>query len=92
MKSVALLAALIVGGLLIPAADAQTLPAAQRETSLQRSTSEQDAIISPRQAASIARERYGGRVLSVHLPEPGNVYHVKLLKDGEIRVVTVPAR
>lgn len=42
------------------------------------------------QAAREARERYGGRVLSVS--KSGNGYRVKLLEDGNVRVVTIPAR
>lgn len=45
---------------------------------------------SPRDAAIDAQQRYGGRVLSVRLDQES--YRVKLLKDGEVRVVRVPAR
>ncbi|MEC9358022.1 MAG: hypothetical protein VX836_09140 [Pseudomonadota bacterium] len=44
----------------------------------------------PREAAQDAQKQYGGRVLSVRLIK--DKYRVKLLKDGEVRVVQVPAR
>ena len=48
-------------------------------------------VITPRQAASLARQHNGGgRVLAVKLR--GEVYKVKLLRDGEVKIVTVPAR
>ena len=47
--------------------------------------------ISPKDAANIARqENGGGRVLAVKLI--GEVYRVKLIRDGEVRTVRVPAR
>ena len=46
------------------------------------------------QAARKAREQYGGRVLSVRLEEPQGqspFYRVKLISDGNVRVVEIPA-
>lgn len=49
------------------------------------------AVITPRQAARIARRQNGGgRVLGVKLR--GDIYKVKLLRDGEVKIVHVPAR
>ncbi|MEN8174874.1 MAG: hypothetical protein ABFS23_03870 [Pseudomonadota bacterium] len=47
-------------------------------------------------AARSARENYGGRVLSV-TPERGDAqqppgYRVKLLREGEVRIIRVPSR
>lgn len=44
----------------------------------------------PGEAALDAQRQYGGRVLSVRLVE--DQYRVKLLNEGEVRVVQVPAR
>ena len=45
-------------------------------------------VITPRQAASLARQRNGGgRVLAVKLR--GEVYKVKLLRDGEVKIVRI---
>lgn len=48
-----------------------------------------DGGISERQAASIAKSAYGGSVMKVS--RKGSVYHVKLLKDGRVRIVKVDA-
>ncbi len=50
----------------------------------------QQGEITPQQAARIARERHGGRVLGVR--RSGDIYRVKLLRDGEISIVRVPVR
>lgn len=49
--------------------------------------------ISPAEAAARARQRYGGKVLDVSLERRGvrPHYRVKLLKDGNVRSVRVPA-
>lgn len=49
--------------------------------------------IGPAQAAARARQRYGGRVLDVTLERRGTRphYRVKLLEDGNVRSVRVPA-
>lgn len=52
-----------------------------------------DRLISPGEAARRARQRYGGRVLGVELARDGAPYYrVKLLRDGNVRVVRIPAR
>lgn len=49
------------------------------------------ASMSPSQAAREAQMRYGGgRVLSVD--PAGDGYRVKLLRDGDVRVVFIPNR
>jgi hypothetical protein len=49
-------------------------------------------LISPWEAARQAQERYGGRVLSVELVRAGTPYYrVKLLRNGNVRVVRIPA-
>lgn len=49
--------------------------------------------ISPREAARIAQARNGGgRVLAVRLMPERRSYRVKLIKDGEVRVLNVPAQ
>ena len=49
--------------------------------------------ISPAQAAALAREQYGGKVLSVNLERHGArpQYRVKIIENGNVRVVRVPA-
>lgn len=49
--------------------------------------------ISPGQAAARARRQHGGRVLDVSLERRGArpYYRVKLLKNGNVRSVRVPA-
>ncbi|MES1944658.1 hypothetical protein PC39_11102 [Salinisphaera sp. PC39] len=48
--------------------------------------------ISPAQAAAEARREHGGKVLDVHLERGARPhYRVKLLKDGNVRSVRVPA-
>lgn len=49
--------------------------------------------ISAAQAAARARQQHGGKVLDVSLERRGSqpVYRVKLLKDGNVRSVRVPA-
>jgi uncharacterized membrane protein YkoI len=52
-------------------------------------------VISSEAAALEAQARYGGRVLSVQLERPRAgppVYRVKLLSDGNVRVVNVDAQ
>lgn len=46
--------------------------------------------VSPAQAAQTARQRYGGKVLSVDL-QPGGNYRVKIIDHGNVRVVRIPA-
>lgn len=49
-------------------------------------------LISPWEAARQAQQRYGGRVLSVELVRAGAPYYrVKLLRNGNVRVVRIPA-
>jgi hypothetical protein len=62
----------------------------------QQQTQEQPAVQAaqqrprsqPADAARRAQQQYGGRVLSVSPADSG--YHVRLLRDGEVSVVTVP--
>jgi uncharacterized membrane protein YkoI len=54
-----------------------------------------EALVSPEAAALQAQARHGGRVLSVQLERPSGgapFYRVKLLSNGNVRVVTVDAR
>jgi hypothetical protein len=44
--------------------------------------------LQPADAAQRAQQQYGGRVLSVAPGDSG--YHVRLLRNGEVSVVTVP--
>jgi hypothetical protein len=44
--------------------------------------------LSPGDAARRAQQQYGGRVLSVY--PAGDGYRVKMLRDGEVSVVSVP--
>ena len=48
-------------------------------------------IISPEQAVRRAREQYPGKVLSVKLRGGGEFYAVKIIRQGRVRVVRVPA-
>lgn len=49
-------------------------------------------LISPAQAVRRAQQRYGGRVLNVELVRDGAPYYrVKLLRNGNVRVVRVSA-
>ena len=52
-----------------------------------------DRFISPAQAASVARDVTGGRVLAVHLvgTGPKALYRVRLLVGGQIRIVRIDA-
>ncbi|MCO6441913.1 MAG: hypothetical protein J5I81_12720 [Nitrococcus mobilis] len=51
-----------------------------------------DRLISPAEAARRAQQRYGGRVLGVELARDGAPYYrVKLLRNGNVRVVRIPA-
>lgn len=47
--------------------------------------------ISPAQAAERARKQHGGKVLSVDLVRGGAQYRVKIIHNGNVRVVRVPA-
>lgn len=51
------------------------------------------ARISPAEAAQQAREQHGGKVLSVDLERGGSdpQYRVKIIDNGNVRVVRVPA-
>lgn len=54
----------------------------------------QSERISAREAARIAQEQYGGKVLSVELRQPQNAppyYLIKLLTNGNVREVRVRA-
>lgn len=46
------------------------------------------AALQPAEAGRRAQQQYGGRVLSVAPADSG--YHVRLLRNGEVSVVTVP--
>ena len=51
-------------------------------------------LISSDEAVKRARKRFGGKVLSVRLESPPNAapyYRVKLLSNGHVRVVRIPA-
>jgi len=54
----------------------------------------QAGLLSADEAARRAREKYGGKVLSVTLVNEGAnpFYKVKLISDGTVRVVRVAAR
>ncbi len=48
----------------------------------------QRSPLQPAEAGRRAQQQYGGRVLSVSPADSG--YHVRLLRNGEVSVVTVP--
>ncbi|MBI2382909.1 MAG: peptidase [Gammaproteobacteria bacterium] len=79
-----LLAVVLLGGLLAQPAQARPPRDEPRQELRHHGPAEH---LTPRQAARIAQERYGGRVLDVRPAERG--YRVKLLKDGEVRVVHI---
>lgn len=88
-----ILAAALTGGTLpaaaaLPVGDAGDLPvpAPLPENGIRQPR------ISAAQAAAQARREYGGRVLDVSLERGARPhYRVKLLKDGNVRSVRVPA-
>lgn len=63
-----------------PQPAAQPLAAPQANVQRQR--------LQPGEAGRRAQQQYGGRVLSVAPSDNG--YHVRLLRNGEVSVVTVP--
>lgn len=67
---------------------AQAAPAPHPETSNAVSPAAPPPPMQPADAARRAQQQYGGRVLSVS-PGTGG-YRVKMLKQGEVSVVTVP--
>lgn len=67
----------------VPLLSALQLDVAQKSTS-------NAPRISPAQAAHKARQRYGGKVLSVDLQSSG-YYRVKLIDNGNVRVVRIAA-
>lgn len=59
---------------------------------LQTPYAPQNRLIGPGEAARRAQLRYGGRVLGVELVRDGAPYYrVKLLRNGNVRVVRIPA-
>lgn len=88
-----ILAAALTGGMspaaaALPVGDAGDLPV---PAPLPRNDIRQPRL-SPTQAAAQARREYGGRVLDVSLERGARPYYrVKLLKDGNVRNVRVPA-
>lgn len=96
MRHAAILVALFVGGLaLIPSADAR--PKERFRVEVPEARGAPDSLMdgrsrmSPAQAAREAQQRYGGgKVLSVD--PSGDGYRVKLVRDGDVRVVFIPDR
>lgn len=94
----ALFAAAVIGGLVWnPPADArpkhERFEVAPDRGGLSNSFRDRRPIggLSPAQAAREAQHRYGGgKVLSVD-PE-GDGYRVKLVRDGDVRIVFIPNR
>lgn len=99
MRALVLLAALVGATVLMPSADARPKerfgvgpPDVGRQSeSLPDSLIDRRSHMSPSQAAREAQMRYGGgKVLSVD--EAGGGYRVKLVRDGDVRVVFIPDR
>ncbi len=64
-----------------------------RPESLAPGYAPRDGLISPGEAARRAQQRYGGRVLGVEFARDGAPYYrVKLLRNGNVRIVRIPAR
>lgn len=88
-----ILAAALIGGMpsaapALPVGDAGDLPV---PSPLPRNDIRQPRI-SAAQAATRARREYGGRVLDVSLERGARPYYrVKLLKNGNVRSVRIPA-
>lgn len=53
---------------------------------------QQRQVISPEEAVHRARREYPGKVLSVRLRGDSEYYAVKIMKQGKVRVVHVPAQ
>ena len=71
-----------------------SLPELQSDSSLQlmhRQEQSQPRLISREEAVRRARSEYPGKVLGVKLRGKGNFYAVKIIKNGKVRVVRVPA-
>lgn len=96
MLRAAILAGILVGGLgLNPSADARPKERFRVETrELGRppdSLIDRRSRMSPADAAREAQMRYGGgKILSVD--PAGDGYRVKLVRDGDVRVVFIPDR
>lgn len=101
-----MLYSLVAALLLVTASAAQSAPllaglvdglpqVSAPNTNLSPRGSNLDSIpkISPAQAAQRAREQHGGKVLSVDLERNGArpQYRVKIIENGNVRVVRVPA-
>lgn len=67
----------------------QTLPCNCKDESASQLLQLASKGISDRQAASIAKKKYGGSVVNVS--RKGSTYRVKLIKDGKVRIVKVDA-
>jgi hypothetical protein len=90
MRLTPALAALLFGALLVQGAAAEPPPRRERESQAiapglnpQRNSQR----MGPGEAARIAQQRHGGRVLAVDPVENG--YRVKLLDAGEVRMVFI---
>ncbi|MBX2858490.1 MAG: PepSY domain-containing protein [Cellvibrionaceae bacterium] len=68
----------------------QTLPCACSNEAAAQLLQLASKGISERQAAAIAKKAYGGSVINVSLND--NVYRVKLLKGGKVRIVKIDAK
>lgn len=70
------------------------VPELQSDPSLQlmhRQEQRPARIISREEAVRRARSEYPGKVLGVKLRGKGSFYAVKIIKNGKVRVVRVPA-
>ncbi len=83
-----------LSGLLQPAqARSQVDTQSYRNVAVMRVAAE-SSTVSPQEAARKAKARYGGKVLSVDLKrskEGAAYYRVKLLSEGNVRVVRISA-
>jgi uncharacterized membrane protein YkoI len=87
---------LCIASLSLPAQAAKrlALPDVQADQSMQLMHRQEAAparIISREEAVRRARSEYPGKVLGVKLRGKGNFYAVKIIKNGKVRVVNVPA-
>lgn len=93
MRALPALAALLLGALLIQGAAAEPPSRRERESrAVAPALAPQQRHaprMSPGDAARLAQQRHGGRVLAVDPVENG--YRVKLLDDGEVRMVFISA-
>ncbi len=88
------LATLLIAATFSLGMSSMTAQAAGHRAPLESALQLADNQISAKQAARIAQRQNGGRVLSVKLKNAGSgnaYYAVKLIKNGKVSIVNVPA-